>query len=128
MSKLFSLKRNGISYKEVTATSSRDPALLATLKKDSTLFSAKISCDEIGMYFVANNLPRLIRYSKLVHNTKDEIRSLKQTMVTCLMSGDFSNDNMTFFMLERGLVTESRNELTIKGNEIVRLLSAIDCL
>lgn len=61
---------------------------------------------------------RVILSSDLTMLNHKELMSIPDRMLSSLINKDFSNDNTTFFMLERGLVTDSRDQLSAKGEEI----------
>lgn len=98
---------------------------LATTKKEAkefwsdyiSFYSVDFKIVEVGVS--VNN--RTIYYKDLVLNTAKELKTISETMIKALLSKDFSNDNQTFFMLERGLVNKERTMLSDKGKELVRV-------
>lgn len=96
---------------------------LATTKKEAkdfwsdyiSFYSVDFKVVEVGVS--VNN--RTIFYKDLVLNTAKELKTISETMLKALLSKDFSNDNQTFFMLERGLVNNERTMLSDKGKELV---------
>lgn len=76
----------------------------------------KLSVVEVGV-FVRN---RVIHYKDLVLVSIKELKSIPDRMLNALINKDFSNDNQTFFMLERGLVTSDRDTLSGKGQELFK--------
>lgn len=96
---------------------------LATTKREAkefwsdyiSFYNVSFKIVEVGVS--VNN--RTIYYKDLVLNTAKELKTISETMLKALLTKDFSNDNQTFFMLERGLVTNERTMLSDKGKELV---------
>lgn len=96
---------------------------LATTKKEAkefwsdciNFYNVTFKVVEVGVS--VNN--RTIYYKDLVLNTAKKLKTISETMLKALLSKDFSNDNQTFFMLERGLLNNERTMLSDKGKELV---------
>lgn len=114
---LFSFQKDGKHVKYTIASSLRDPELVSELKELRDFYSKQIKAFEVGRYVLGAN--RVALYENLTLATKQELKSIPQAMLKSLYEQDFSNDNTTFFMLERGLVTANRNALSDKGKDIL---------
>lgn len=63
---------------------------------------------------------RIIRFTDLVMTDSKELLNITDIILNAVISQNFSNDNQTFFMLERGLVNEDRETLSAKGMELLK--------
>lgn len=114
---LFEFTQNSKAIKTTIASSSRDLELRAELEELRGTYGKSVKAHEVGVYCIEK--ARVALYSDLELNARKEVKSMKQPMIADLINGNFSNDNMTYFMLERGLVNEARNALSEKGKELV---------
>lgn len=113
LTKVWNLKANGNVYN--TVLGSRKDVNEEFLKPDKKTFdTSKITMEEIGVMVQC----RIIYYEDLELNTREEIISMKEPMIKAILFEDFDNDNMTYFLLERGLLNEDRKSLSNKGYEL----------
>lgn len=117
--KLFEL-RNTTDNTKVTET------IASTLKEAKEFWAyiindtpkhIKLKVIEVGVHVKSRN----IYYADLKLLIEKEVKSITPAMMLCILNQDFSNDNQTFFMLERGLVNEDRVSLTEKGKELLKV-------
>ena len=69
-----------------------------------------------------HSIGRRLYYNDLPEACQAVVKSIKLPMLTAIANEDFSNDSMTYFMLERGLVNENRDQLSDLGNQIKKAI------
>jgi hypothetical protein len=114
---LFEFQKDGKGFKKTLSSSMRDPELLEELAELKAFYGKGVKAVEIGRMALKHNRSAL--YSDLTIANKDDLKTIKMPMLIALIEQDFSNDNMTYFMLERGLVDNKRERLSAKGMDIV---------
>jgi len=99
----------------VNVLGARKDVMNEMVKPDREFYKkSKITLEQVGI----NIVDRIIKFKDLELNTVAELKAMKLPMLQAVLCENFKNDNMTYFMLERGLVNDRRDELTPKGREI----------
>lgn len=119
--KVFALRdtTNNTKVAETLASTLKEAKEFWAYIINDTPKTIKLKVVEIGVHVKSRN----IYYSELKLLVEKEVKSITPTMMVNLLNQDFSNDNQTFFMLERGLVNDDRVSLTDKGKELLKLWS-----
>lgn len=79
----------------------------------------KLKIKEVGRAFYNKDCSLTKAYYNDLNDNADLVKGMSDSMLKKLLALDFSNTNTNFFMIERGLLKECREELTEKG-EIIR--------
>ena len=117
---IFAILGNGKKYKQVMADATY---VAGVVKEDSEFYDQKITKKQIGINARVGGKARCIWFDDLTLMDSKELKSIKPKMLSCLIQKDLSNDNITFFMMDRGLLLQDRKTLSPKALELVKLWS-----
>lgn len=115
---VFDLLANGVKYSTVSGTPS--DVQKEFVKPDQMVYNtSKITKKKVGVHVRC----RVIYFKDLTLNTEKELSSMSENSLICLLNSNFTNDNITFFLEERGLITRFTGSDTVtteKGKELIK--------
>jgi hypothetical protein len=114
---VFALLANGVQYATVSGTPS--DVHNEYVKADQLTYNtSKITKKKIGVRVAS----RVIYFKDLLLNNEKELSSLSDNSLLCLLGAKFTNDNITYFLEERGLIIRTVGfapVVTAKGKELI---------
>ncbi len=89
------------------------------INPDKAFYSdMKITCKQVGILVVLNGIHKKVMFDNSPQFNK-ELKGLTQLQLIALLTGDFTNDNNSFYLLEKGLLLPDRASLSDKGIEFI---------
>ena len=104
--------KDGIAYTGLIMAGNMKDLKEDYIDPDKAFYSGKITCKQVGV-FVNNS--RVILFKDLNDKLSTIVKSCTVRQLTALVTGDLSNDNNSYYLLERGLLLADRITLSNDG-------------
>ena len=118
--KLFQMFANGKPYGQVIIAGKLKDLQQDYIIPDKAFYSSsKITCKQVGVMVYLNGMWKAIRFDDSEKFNQD-LKSLTNLQLKALIEKDFTNDNTSFYLLEKGMLQQDRETLSERGEEFLK--------
>lgn len=118
--KLFQMFSNGKPYGQIIIADKLKDLQQDYITPDKAFYSdSKITCKQVGIQVNLNGVSKSIMFDDSKKFNQD-LKSLTTLQLKALLEKDFTNDNNSFYLLEKGMLQQDRENLSEKGKEFLK--------
>lgn len=118
--KLFQMFANGKPYGQIIIAAKLKDLQQDYILPDRAFYSdSKITCKQVGVQVNLNVVSKSIMFDDSEKFNQD-LKSLTTLQLKALLEKDFTNDNNSFYLLEKGMLQKDRENLSEKGKEFLK--------
>ncbi len=118
--KLFQMFANGNPYGKIIIADKLKDLQQDYIIPDKAFYSeVKITCKQVGIQVNLNGVSKVIMFDDSEKFNQD-LKRLTNLQLKALLEKDFTNDNNSFYLLEKGMLQQDRENLSEKGKEFLK--------